>query len=84
MRIPRLLQKFLCSLLMLSIVAGSSWFGTKEAFAKERKTITYEGDNFKVDFQVISQWTGAFNANVKITNTGDRVIDNWANRSRTA
>ncbi len=37
----------------------------------------YEGKNFKVTFSLVDQWEGGYNANIKIENTGDSVIENW-------
>lgn len=37
----------------------------------------YETDGFQVMFTLTGQWDGGYNANVKIENTGDTVIENW-------
>ena len=38
---------------------------------------SYEGENFKVTFSLVDQWDGGYNANIKIENIGDSVIENW-------
>ena len=37
----------------------------------------YEDANFKVTFALSGYWNGGYNANVKIENTGNTVIENW-------
>lgn len=37
----------------------------------------YEGKSFKVTFSLVEQWEGGYNANIKIENTGNAVIENW-------
>ncbi len=39
---------------------------------------TFIGDGYEVKFSVISQWKGAFNGSITITNTKDSPIENWA------
>lgn len=36
----------------------------------------YEADGYKVTFNLNSQWTGGYNASVKIENTGDAEVEN--------
>ena len=37
----------------------------------------YEGDGYRVIFTLTSQWEGGYNANIRIENTGESVIENW-------
>ena len=37
----------------------------------------FTADGFQVTFTLTGQWNGGYNANVKIENTGDTVIENW-------
>lgn len=37
----------------------------------------FEDANFKVTFMLSGYWNGGYNANVKIENTGNTVIENW-------
>lgn len=37
----------------------------------------YKAENYNVIFLLTGHWKGGFNANVKIENTGDTVIENW-------
>ena len=37
----------------------------------------YEGENFKVTFALSGYWNGGYNANVKVENTGNTLIENW-------
>ena len=37
----------------------------------------FEGNGFKVTYKLQDYWNGGYNANVKIENTGDTVIENW-------
>ncbi len=38
----------------------------------------FTGDGYSVEFTVESQWEGAFNATIKISNSSDTVIDDWS------
>ena len=38
----------------------------------------YYGNGFKVEFNLKEHWDTGYNANVKITNTSDETIENWA------
>lgn len=49
-----------------------------EETAAEQNSNAFQGENFKVSFDVTSKWNTAFNANITITNTSDTLIDNWA------
>ncbi len=48
----------------------SSWDG----MTTENK---YVGENFSVMFSLASYWEGGYNANIKVENSGDSVIENW-------
>ncbi|MBE5878018.1 MAG: VWA domain-containing protein, partial [Lachnospiraceae bacterium] len=37
----------------------------------------FESENFKVTYSLSSYWTGGFNANIKIENTSESIIQNW-------
>ncbi len=37
----------------------------------------YVGENFNVTCSLASYWEGGYNANIKVENTGDSVIENW-------
>ena len=37
----------------------------------------YAGENFNVTFSLESYWSGGYNANIKVENTGSNVIENW-------
>lgn len=37
----------------------------------------YVGENFSVTFSLADYWEGGYNANIKVENTGSRVIENW-------
>lgn len=43
----------------------------------------YEADGYKVTFNLNSQWTGGYNASVKIENTGDAEVENWILEAKT-
>lgn len=38
----------------------------------------YEGKNFRVSFTLADHWEGGYNADIKIENTGDTIIENWS------
>lgn len=37
----------------------------------------YIGDGYEVEFKISSQWPGAFNGELILTNTGDEALENW-------
>ncbi|MCH5273951.1 MAG: cellulose binding domain-containing protein, partial [Lachnospiraceae bacterium] len=37
----------------------------------------YEGENFSITFSLASYWNGGYNANIRVENTGNSVIENW-------
>ena len=37
----------------------------------------YIGDGYEVEFNVINKWKDGFNAEFVVTNTGDKVVENW-------
>lgn len=37
----------------------------------------YESDGYRVIFTLTGHWSGGYNANIRIENTGDTVIENW-------
>lgn len=48
------------------------------AISEQQNQAVFTGEGFEILFKVTSQWDGAFNADVTIKNTSDKVIDNWA------
>jgi len=66
-------------LLVVMIVSNVNVTAIKaDSTGTENKETTFKGTDFEVDFKITSQWPGAFNANVTVKNTSDKVIDNWA------
>ena len=43
----------------------------------DQQTTTYTGDNFRIEYQIVSQWDQGYIANVTIFNTGNTTIENW-------
>lgn len=68
--------------IMLVIILMSTSTGLTanyvRAKSKNQMSSVYIGEGYEVTFKVTSQWTGAFNADVSIRNTSDKIIDNWA------
>lgn len=64
----------LLAAVMMIIGIGAN---TKTASAAESMTQSYVYDGYEVTFMVTSAWDGAFNAEVKIANTGDVTISDW-------
>lgn len=48
-----------------------------ETLVSDQLNDIYEGEGFKVYFEVTDKWSGGYNALVKIENTSDSNIDNW-------
>ncbi len=42
-----------------------------------QQTTTYAGENFRIEYQIVSQWNQGYIANVTIFNTGSTTIENW-------
>ncbi len=73
------MRQVLAILLIVAMVVTTIQISPAQAQAAtdENKVTTYYGDGFDVTFKVSSQWSSAFNADVTINNTSDKVIDNW-------
>lgn len=50
----------------------------KVASATENLMKNYVYDGYEITFSVVSKWDYAFDAELKITNTGDETINDWA------
>lgn len=74
------IRQVLALLLIVAMVVTTIQISPVQAQAAKKGNLmtTYDGDGYTVTFRVTSQWSGAFNADVTITNTSDKVIDNWA------
>ena len=74
------MKQVLALLLAFVMIITSIRFTSQVVQAEEKQPISavFKGTGYEVEFKVTSSWTGAFNADVIITNTGDKVIDNWA------
>lgn len=73
-KVRSLLSIFMCILLIVPAVLPQ---GVTIAWAKEAESTVYEGDDFKVTFQVETEWEKHYKAEITITNTGDKTIKNW-------
>ena len=48
-----------------------------ETLVSDQLIDIYEGEGFKVYFEVTDKWSGGYNALIRIENTSDSNIDNW-------
>ena len=72
------MKRLVSGLLAVAMVLTTFGVNTKTASAEERTMQNYVYDGYEVDFDVTDAWDGAFNADVKIANTGDAEICDWA------
>ena len=72
------MKRLVSGLLAIAMVLTTFGVNTKTASAEERTMQNYVYDGYEVDFDVTDAWEGAFNADVKIANTGDAEICDWA------
>ena len=74
------MRQVLALLLIVAMVVTTIQISPVQAQAATKANLqtTYDGEGYTVTFKVTSQWSGAFNADVTIKNTSDKVIDNWA------
>ena len=72
------MKRLVSGLLAVALVLATFGINTKKASAEERTMQSYVYDGYEVDFDVTDAWDGAFNADVKIANTGDAEICDWA------
>lgn len=68
----------LCERLAIAMVLTTFCGNIRTASAEERTMQNYVYEGYEVDFDVTDAWEGAFNADVKITNTGESEICDWA------
>ncbi|WP_310605562.1 cellulose binding domain-containing protein [Anaerosporobacter sp.] len=75
--------KCIARLLVAIIFIVSSLGGLQGNANKAQGKVTYEketmfyGDGFTVKYTIDSQWDNQYTANVVLTNTGDKTIENW-------
>ena len=72
------MKRLVSCLLAIAMVLTMFGVNTKTASAEERTMQNYVYDGYAVDFDVTEAWDGAFNAEVKLANTGDAEICDWA------
>lgn len=72
------MKRLVSGLLAIAMVLTTFGVNTKTASAEERTMQNYVYEGYEVDFNVTDAWDGAFNAEVKIANTGDAEICDWA------
>lgn len=72
------MKRLVSGLLAIAMVLTLFGVNTKTASAEERTMQNYVYEGYAVDFAVTDAWDGAFNAEVKLTNTGDADICDWA------
>lgn len=72
------MKRLVSGLLAMVMVLTTFGVNTKTASAEERTMQNYVYNGYEVAFDVTDAWDGAFNAEVKIANTGDAEICDWA------
>ncbi len=72
------MKRLVSCLLAVAMVLTTLGVNTKTASAEERTMQSYVYEGYEVDLNVTDAWDGAFNADVKIANTGDDEIRDWA------
>ena len=70
--------------LAILLFVGMMLSGIYQPFSKtacyagtNQQTTTYTGENFRIEYQIVSQWNQGYIANVTIFNTGSTTIENW-------
>lgn len=78
-----IINKITAGLLIFIMAVVSSLGGIQGNVNKVQAKITYEketvfyGEGFTVKYTIDSQWDNQYTANVVLTNTGDKPIENW-------
>ena len=72
------MKRLVSCLLAIAMVLTTFGVNTKTASAEERTMQNYVYNGYEVTFDVTDAWDGAFNAEVKLANTGDAEICDWA------
>lgn len=72
------MKRLVSGLFAIAMVLTTFGVNTKTASAEKRTMQNYVYDGYEVDFNVTDAWDGAFNAEVKLANTGDAEICDWA------
>lgn len=78
-----IINKITAGLLIFIMAVVSSLGGIQGNVNKAQAKITYEketvfyGEGFTVKYTIDSQWDNQYTANVVLTNTGDKPIENW-------
>lgn len=71
------IKKHINRLLIFILVFTSICFTSIHTNA-QTQDIIFKGDGYEIFYTITSSWEDTFNANIKIKNTGNAVIDNWA------
>jgi len=81
-KILKMRRRILALLLIITVMFTSVQITPINANAQTvsqiADNIRYSGNGFDVYFKITSSWEGAFIANVTLTNTGNKLIENWA------
>lgn len=78
MKFKKFFKSLIAITLVISMITSSISYAAVEAKAKNDVSRTFTGEGFSVKFSIDSQWSGAFNGSIKITNTGNKAIENWS------
>lgn len=80
MKVKKAYSKGLISILLILTMLISPFTNVQAAKKDKNSTqsTVYKGEGYEVTFKITSQWADAFNADVTIKNTSNKVIDNWA------
>ena len=74
-RMRKIVSIMLCMVLLFS---GSTWNCTMaNAESGEAVTDAYAADGYVISHQITAAWEGGYNADITITNTSDKKIENW-------
>ncbi|MBE5957358.1 MAG: hypothetical protein E7254_00640 [Lachnospiraceae bacterium] len=72
------LKKVITIIMIVALVVGVLPVQDNCVLAKDNSTkTTFYGDNYEITYDVTTMWATGYNVDIKIKNTGDKIIDGW-------
>lgn len=70
--------KRICCILIMVLILGCSLFTENPRVTAQNNIYEYIEENFKICYEIESQWENCYKANITVINTGEEKIENWA------
>ena len=72
------MKKRITTLVLAIIMLFNIIYTSAAQVTDDSSSASYSGDSYEISYKINSSWSGNSNIEVKIKNTGDTAISNWA------